>query len=324
MNNQAQNQDSVQVVTADAAGATENSGDANAVSAQGASEAEGDSDSADESQVDENAEGSESSEDGDKNEGDEEDEVEAKSDEGKPKRKSSRQRRIERLEKTLSFKDQEIEHWKNQALGSKKPGSEKKVEALTEPAAKGKPNPDDFESSADYLEAIADWKLEQKQAKDAAVAKEKAAREAYENQQSEYAKKCAEFAKEHDDFEDVMDAADAALDEAKIFIPIEAQDILMSSEVGAELAYEIAKDPSEFKRICSLPGYLAAREIGKVEARLQKASSQSVPQTKTTKAPAPVKPVGAKGSATPPSLDDPNISFADYERLRLKELNQSR
>ena len=96
------------------------------------------------------------------------------------------------------------------------------------------------------------------------------------------------------------------------------RDIFLSSENGPELAYELAKNRDEFKRVCALPPLAAAREMGKLESRLEpKSPSAALASTKTTKAPKPLDPVGTsgKGSAKK-SLSDPGLSQKEYEELR--------
>jgi len=72
------------------------------------------------------------------------------------------QKRISKLTKKLADQGAEVEYWKQQALAHKAP-QEQVVQD-------GKPILDNFETVADFTEALTDWKLEQKAMKELANA----------------------------------------------------------------------------------------------------------------------------------------------------------
>jgi hypothetical protein len=230
------------------------------------------------------------------------------------KKKGGFQRRIDKLNARNSAAQQEIEYWKQQALrGAGESKTETKVE--TKQTSEGKPNPETFETHAEYVEALTDWKIDQKN-KEAAQKMEKSK---FESEQEKLVKSYTEKAKSF--FEKTADFADVLAEVDDIPLSPTLQDIILSSENGPELAYELAKNREEFARVCKLSPLAAAREMGKLEARL--ASKQSAGTTeikKTTKAPAPIKPVGSKGGTIEKDINDPNLSQKEYEALRAKQL----
>lgn len=76
----------------------------------------------------------------------------------------------------------------------------------------------------------------------------------------------------------------------------EVNDAMLTSPYAAEIAYELAKDDeAEAYRISQLPPHIATREIGKIEARIEARKAAPAPKPAASKAPAPIKPVGAQG-----------------------------
>jgi hypothetical protein len=73
---------------------------------------------------------------------------------------------------------------------------------------------------------------------------------------------------------------------------------IKASDIGPDLAYWLGSNPKEADRISRLSPLLQAREIGKIEAKL----SFDPPKKKTTSAPEPIRPVGAR-TANPGVID---------------------
>lgn len=90
---------------------------------------------------------------------------------------------------------------------------------------------------------------------------------------------------------------DAVLKSAKnVAVAPHVEGLILESDKSALLAYHLAKRPEQVERLNALPPVFAAREIGRLEARL------SLPNpNRETKAPPPVKPV--RGAATPTDSD---------------------
>lgn len=257
----------------------------------------------------------------------EESEAEAPKDD-KPKKKSGWQRTIDKKTRQAAEARREADEAKREAeflrhrvrelsAGAADP----KADPAKPTEAPGKPNPDQFDTHSEYVEALTDWKLEQRdKAREAKDQKQRLETE-QERLNRTYVERRESFKTEHADWDDVMSEVDG--------IPVSpaVTQIILESENGPELAYELAKIPKEYARICKLSPLAAAREIGKIESRLaQKASSETKPETKKiTKAPAPLAPVGngGKGSA-PKSIFDADISQAEYERLRAEQLKKRR
>lgn len=243
-----------------------------------------------------------------------EDDSEDEAKDEKPKKKGGFQRRIDKLNAAKAEAQREAEYWRKLALDK---GAEAPKEKPETPAAKdGKPSADDFETHAEYVEALTDWKVEQK-AKALEEKQRKAALETEQQKlQSAHLTRVKSFAEKTADFEEVIaDVED---------IPVSAavQEIIVTSENGPELMYELAKNRAEFERISKLPPLAAAREIGRIETRIAAKASEKPEPKKLTKAPPPPKPVGGSKASTAKSIYDPDISFEEYERRRREAMRR--
>lgn len=181
--------------------------------------------------------------------------------------------------------------------------------------SEGKPKADDFDSYTEYLEALSDWKLDQRESKAKKESESLKQKEQFEKLAKSFDEKVESFKKTHPDFQD-------AIDEVSHIVPSQSlAGAILNSELGPQIAYELAKNPNELNRINSMTPALLFKEIGKIEARIE--SRQQQPKTKTlTTAPKPISPVSGGSSTVTKSLSDPDISFAEYEKIRLQQLNK--
>jgi hypothetical protein len=249
--------------------------------------------------------------------GDEPDTDDAKDDEGKPKKKGFK-KRIEKLSRRLSDKEREAEYWRAEALKSQGANQEtqpiKAKENASQPDA-DKPKADDFDSHEAYVEALADWKVEKKLKEKETKAKEAEVKTQYQEQVTHFQKKVLQFQASREDFQEVLEDVD------DIQMSPAVREAILTSENGPELMYELAKNRTEYERICSLPAVSAAREIGRFEARIQTPESPKVvKETKTTKAPKPLSPVGTKTAAVSKSMDD--MDYDEFKRARMEQLKR--
>jgi hypothetical protein len=86
-------------------------------------------------------------------------------------------------------------------------------------------------------------------------------------------------------------------------------DLIVDSEMGPEVAYYLTGHREEAQRIKSMSQTAAAREIGKIEAKL----SLPKPRTETN---APPPPKILKGSTSGPAKKLEDMSMAEYRKAR--------
>lgn len=244
---------------------------------------------------------------------------EEKPENGEPKKKSGIQKRVGKLaaratraEERAFQAEKEAQHWREQAMKSSPPADV--VTPKVEQEASGRPDVNKFDKHEEYVEALADWKVDQKLSQRDQKAKETEIKTSQAQREQAFFSDRAEFAKTKDDFDDVMSGIQGINTSLTVY-----ESVLDAKKDGPQLLYELAKDPEEFKRICNLPAIQAAREIGKVEARLQTSAPQT--ETKTTKAPKPMKPVGSGSSGDLSTKDPGEMSPREYRAWRAKHPN---
>lgn len=125
----------------------------------------------------------------------------------------------------------------------------------------------------------------------------------------------AEFKAKTPDYDDVVYTAP---------ISDAMADLIMESEIGAEVAYYLGKNPDEARQIAELDPVKAARALGRIEAKLEKPPAPPTPKpVAVSKAPPPPPRIEAAGEAAPVRADSPEsdkLPMAEWMRLRTKQL----
>lgn len=174
------------------------------------------------------------------------------------------------------------------------------------------PRAEDYPSDQDWFKAVREWDKAQLKAELVREQHQQAAMAEELRQQQALATREATLRAQHADY----DAQIATLG-PKGLTP-QVYQALMQHELGPDLGYYLALNPSELQRLAPLPPLHVWRELGKLEARLagNGAAPPASPSvvTSSTPKPVPLTPVGSGGSGAPqPALDDPNTPQRDWE-----------
>ena len=176
--------------------------------------------------------------------------------------------------------------------------------------AEGRPKPESFTSTEDYIEAVADWKAGEK-IRNEFEAREKAQLE--ERAKEEVSRIQGTYHTLEDDARDRYDDFDkVAYQTPYDCTPAMAQTIELSDK-GPDLAYYLGKHPEEAERIAQLPPLRAAQELGKLELKISES-----PKIKHSSAPDPIRPLAAKGDQPVRDTTDPKsdkLSTQEWIRL---------
>jgi len=199
-----------------------------------------------------------------------------------------------------------------------------------EPGAEADPRPEygQFDSPDAFHEAVArwsarqEWKVLQEQA--AEEKKVLQLREKRAIQQKQWEKQAAKAREAHEDWDEVFN-------DPSVPCSAEMADAIFASDFGAEVAYYLGRAPEEAARIAQLDAIGAAREIGKIEARLETTGSGKTPEKtnagadsdaapkRATRADAPITPPKGGGKAAPDLEYLATHNFAEYQRVRNKQ-----
>lgn len=174
-------------------------------------------------------------------------------------------------------------------------------ELAAKPEVTGKPDVAQYGDYADYLEALADWKAEQKYESLKQADAQKIVKEKQQSEASRVSERQTELIEEgerkYDDFEDVIKSDKHNYSQAAFLA-------ILESDNKADIVYHLAKHPEEADKIAALPAYAQAKEIGKLEDRLQ--------------AKAPIKPSNAPEPVTP--IAGGKALTKTYETMSIAEL----
>lgn len=271
------------------------------------------------------------SDESDENESQEEDDSDDEDSDTQDKEQSSKKRkqngfakRIARAKKKeadarrdAERSREEVEYWKQKALGSNAQNTEPTPAPAQ--ALEGKPNPDDFETQAEYDDAVIEWKVEQRFKAQEEKQRVNQAQEQQKAVVQKWQDNVASFTKETPDFQDALDAFDEEYD---VPIPPILIESLIESDLGPRVLYKLAKDPERalalIEKAKTNPN-AAIRELGKIEATLE------LPKTKTTNtktkkpAPKPLTPVRGGSGASNKTIYSSDLSQAEFEALRAKQ-----
>jgi hypothetical protein len=244
---------------------------------------------------------------------------EPETEEGTEQKKGSRgvEKRISKLVRERD----ELRRQLAEKQAADKPATETASAKPAAPAAPGftqpKPKLENFDSLEAYTEAVTDWKLEAKEhERTQAEAKRKAEDEA-KALVSGWTDRQEKARDKYDDYDERLEGVN------DIAVPAELQRVILESEVGPEIAYALAGNKKELQRIVALHPLAAAREIGKLEAKLSAQETAAPKQTKpVSKAPTPIRPVSGGKAAPTPSVYDESLDYNAWEKVRNAQLRK--
>ena len=199
--------------------------------------------------------------------------------------------RLEKSEKRVGYLTRKLSHPGQAPEKAKEPGA--------------KPLEADFETYPEYVEALTDWKVDERDAKRT----EARIKEHAERQQDEFFAVIDSGVEKYPDFNEVARKSPEDGGPTINGIMLEA---MSECDNIIDIAYFLGQNVPESQRISRLSPIAAAREIGKLEARFSGDGPQKIPQ-KTPKPITPSKPVSGKTVADS-KLED--LSTDDFMRSR--------
>lgn len=185
-----------------------------------------------------------------------------------------------------------------------------------DPPEKGRPSRDQYPDEDDYIEAVAEWKADQKQQqadrKRQRDAEEKRHQDQVQTVQQAYAERLNAAKSRYDDYDDVVNSSDIRITQA-------VTDAIVESEVGPDLVYHLAQHPDDAQKLNSLGPVALGKALARLEAKVAPAADEkpdTTPhETPPHVPPAPIRPVGS-GHATPQVRDPGQLSYKDYKAAR--------
>jgi len=184
----------------------------------------------------------------------------------------------------------------------------------TKTKVSGEPDPKDFKTNAEYIDAMVEYKFEKKERE----AEQRRYEQGQQKLQAEFVDRLNAVRKEISDFDEVVGDAD-------IDVVPHIASYIAESELGPKLGYHFAKNPDELERIQKLSPIKGIAELGKLELKLEKkpeAKAEEAKPVNVSKAPSPITTV-ASDSKTVVNKDPAKMSFQELrEYERQKALNK--
>lgn len=169
------------------------------------------------------------------------------------------------------------------------------------------PERDSFKDDDAYLQAQIDHMAEKKAAE---KLEERRRAEEAEKRSESFMEKAEKASERYSDFHAVVGNPALAINESMA-------EFIAESDLGADVAYHLGKNPIKAAQIAQMSPVKAARELARIEAEIA-----SKPSPKPSNAPEPITPVGSRGKSTSSSLpsDEDDIeTWMRKERDRMRK-----
>lgn len=217
--------------------------------------------------------------------------------------KTKVQQRIDELTKARRQAERDAEYWKNQA--TKQPEPEPEPEEGTKTLA-------DFEyDEGKYAQYI------REQARKDAVSEARRILQEGQTQESNRARELSFRNRESEFAEDLKDYNQVTRNQDLTITP-QMKDVIVAMDGGPAVLYYLGKNPKIAEKLSYMPPIVAATELGKIEARLEKQKGNSV-----SNAPPPAPKIEGADSSRPIKADSPDsdkLSADEWLRRRNKQL----
>lgn len=176
------------------------------------------------------------------------------------------------------------------------------------------PQPSQFEDAFEYAKSLADWSAKKAlKERDKQEAERKRLAEEAEKHKS-WADKVNKAKSQLPDFDEMVASSDVAVSN-------EVRDAILESDVGPQVLYYLAENPEFAASLANMSSLKALREIGKLEAKLEKSESRQEVKTVAAKsnAPEPISPLRATSAVADVAVSSDgqfNGSYAQWKAAR--------
>ena len=181
---------------------------------------------------------------------------------------------------------------------------------------KPRPKQEDFENYDDYVDALTDWKVDEKLEAQTKEAQDKEMDGRTAEADKEFRGKLEKGRERYNDFEEVAMNPTLPITRAMV-------EILHECENPADVAYYLGRNRQECASISNMTPFQAAKAIGKIEADIKAELEKTPPpppkkepEKKVPKAPPPIEPIGSREVVT---KDPDKMTQKEYEAWRRGE-----
>lgn len=184
------------------------------------------------------------------------------------------------------------------------------------------PSPDDFSKHEEYVDALVDWKIAQREKSQQALQEQKGYTQAYAQRRMQLDQHAQKFAMQYDDPQAVLNVM---FNEENPINEVMGEAIMDLGEKAPEVLFYLAQNPMDAMQISTMHPRMAVMQIGLLSQRLSGGAMQPQVSNGTPQTPPPQpKPVpqirggSADLSDTKPSDKDPPLTWAQKEAARVR------
>lgn len=232
------------------------------------------------------------------------------------KKPSKLERRFSDITKQREAARQEAaaERARREALEAEIAELRRKSEPAPVTETNDKPRPDQFSDAFEYAEKLAEWSAQQAITQ---LEKKEAERKAAEQKNqviNTWAQRLQAAKAELPDFDDMVSSSE-------VQVADHVRDAILESEVGPRILYHLAENPEIAQKLAGMTVTGALREIGKLEARLEKPVDQAKTVAQKPRASAPINPIRAVAAGAVADIDASGEFRGSYQQW--KQLRQA-
>jgi hypothetical protein len=230
-------------------------------------------------------------------------------DEEPRQQKSAVQKRIDKLTREKYEMEAQAKFYAEQLRKVEEAKAQQPKQEEPQKSSDAAPKVDDYDSYEAYIEALTEYKTEQRFAQQAERMSQEQQRQKAEAAQRQQAQtvqqRITEGRAKYDDFDEIALSGSVPITQ-------EMATAIGESELGADIAYYLGNHPDEAVKIATMSPTAQFRALGRLETKLE-----AQPVNKSH-APPPIKPV-SKGAK---AIKDPsNMSIDEWMAWRMKQVN---
>ena len=187
----------------------------------------------------------------------------------------------------------------------------RELEAKVAPKATSdeEPRPDQFQDAFEYAKALAEFSTDR-------ALKERDRQEADRKANDERAKTMAEWNKRQSEVKKELPDYDDMIASSEVVVSDQVRDAIFESDLGPRILYHLAENPEVAEKLSKLSTIGALREIGKIEARLEKAPQEEVKAATKSNAPRPISPIRATSVPSEANIDSNGEFHGTYRQWK--------
>jgi len=175
-----------------------------------------------------------------------------------------------------------------------------------------KPQPHQFNDAFEYAEALAEWSTEQALINRDKQEAERRAQEERNKVLDSWNKRLNDAKADLPDFDDMVASSDVVVSD-------HIRDAILESDVGPQILYHLAENPDLADKLNSGSPISALRQIGRLEAQLERKEApvaEQKPSVARSKAPAPINPIKTGSGVVDVGVDSNGEFHGTYQQWR--------